>query len=195
MENLRQGKPVELDKWREESISKSIDLYVKMGRMKRSEDLLKTYSDFLEQIQWIKNNAETIVRVVVKKTEGMRPFLLAHSNFHGDAATSDDWFTRMMYYYLAATEEDVKSVTEKEDVPDSIMSMFSMFDPEKMTIIQIEPIRIEYAFYDQRDPINIIDEGWEREDRGRVVDVDVSAYATISTHSAPHITEDDDLPF
>lgn len=169
-----------------------------MGRVKYSENPLTQYDSLIEQIKWAKDNIRRIVSRSVEKTPGMRMFLLSHSCFNRSSTRCGDWFVKMMIDYLNPTEEEIGRMSYTQSVPEKLMKQLEEFDPEP-TGFQMEPVRVEYQLYGRKDPINIVDFGWESVKGREQVDIkqiniNTDPIFTYKPNDKPRI-EIDDLPF
>jgi len=198
VDQLRNNQPVDWNSWRTRGINNALRLFIQLGRISDTEEPLDQYELLIEQIKWARKNIQMLVSKFIEKTTGMRMFLLIHSRFPISAKKDGDWFTKMMIDYLNPTEEEIGRITKVPSVPDDILEKLKMFDPEPIGFL-IEPIRIEYQLYGARDPINVIDEDFEKE-KG----VEGFVYTTVSSYSQPILTytpdqnnqfDDNDIPF
>jgi len=177
----------------------ALQLYVQLGRVQYSEDPLTQYEQLAEQILWVRDKKiREIVYKMIDKTPGMKMFLLIHSRFPIRAKRSGDWFVKLMIDYLEPTEEEIRRVSRGPNVPDELLKKLAAFDPEPIAFM-MEPVRVEYQLYG-RNPINVIDEDWEKEKGREIVEV-ADQYintAPISTYQSKIPASqniDDDLPF
>jgi hypothetical protein len=197
---------LEIKKWKMNKINDSMNLYIKMKISSYKNNMLENYQEFKSRMMYIKENAMSLVNSTIAKTKDMKPFLLAYYDFPEYAARSEDWFTMQMYHYFrSATQQEVEDSKKIMKVPKDIMRSLQIFDPEEIPEFYGEPIKIKYAIFRSKNPIDIIDTDWEikykndneiQEDFSLDVDNEIEdQVAVISTYNEGKSHDYDDLPF
>ena len=196
VENLKKGRDVDWTDYKIKELENLCHFYIEIGVCKKTPLQDEQYQLFLNSVNMVNANKEKMISDIVNIADGLKQYLQIHSVFKIDSC-EHDWFSLTMMKALKASDADVNKAFSEQKVPEDILDKIKIFDPEPIGL-EVDPIRIEYDFWDRDGPIKVIDLDWELV-VGNIVDVEhfVSQYQPI--RAGPMVSwvppDDSDLPF
>jgi len=168
---IKSESPVEWNRWPGIQVKEMCELYIEIGWCKVYPNKVSQYEAFQFALTQVELKIKEILGNFIKM-DWLRKYMIMHSVFPIDANKSSDWLVKFMSEQLVPTDKEVDEIHQSEDVPDWVMEKLKKFAPRAFTNFEssYDGVRIEYKMWgdtrkgESRDPINVIDLGWEKYD-------------------------------
>jgi hypothetical protein len=198
---MKNDELVDWGSWKNNEIKQLRKFFVEKKYCKDYKDIIDQYFSFFEVVSKFENDKVNLLTTMINGLPKLKKYLQIHSVFSIDARDGD-WLNKTMLNILEVTKEDVESAHRPEFIPDEVMKILKIFDPEPISF-EVDPIRIEYDFWGFGGPVRIIETDWESINKASVqVESFLSQFQPIdpivktkSSYTAEELELLDDCPF
>lgn len=170
MESIRNNEAVDRSSYNYKEIEKIVDLYTGLKWCPKYNNELKQMESLLISLKIFEVEKDKIIKQLIELRGDVKEFLVLHSILPVNAKHSEDWLVRLMADCLYMSDDEIEDMFGDKQIPDEISNL--MGNEFEMIDFELESIRIEYGSNEKdsnnriKDPINIIDTGWEDISKG-----------------------------